>query len=469
MKKKLLSLIAAAALILSGISASAAESKDGPKSIKPLDTHAVSEKLDTITSNLSEAVPLDEEQISSLVEYQIDTYMTTEQFANDKDIIPGSEDTWVPLYDLEGNHFADMVPLVDNGNGEVGYITMGAIEDGFTQYMMAWDTSLLNALRDALQQEPGSQAVFFPPMDYGIQYGQGAERRIYRFNMGNYSLVDVTANIAENAEDVSKQYQIIRSSENAEKTELALSNATRVEAYKAHGIPAIEENATETLNRASYPKEDVRLSCEWKSNYNFVIIVDPVTYERSYGGNQNWYNEQSKRNNGCGPVAAANIMYYMSTLSDKYKNLYPHSNKSKAEFLKFMNTMYSVINPSAAGEFYYENFANDLTNWAKKQGVTVIPRTQSYTYGANSTCASFIKGALNDDKPVASLNVDASAYYDPSTGVKLNWHWITITKYFQDNSGNRWVAVSSWGDRYSIDWNAYWASCNSTGGGLVRF
>ena len=130
---------------------------------------AIEAKLNSITSNLAEATPLAEQEIISLVRAQIATYVQTEDVVDPNNIAPGETDTWIPLHDLEGNHFADLVPLVNEENVEIGFITMGAITDGFVKYMLGWNVKLLDAYRKELSRNPDAQAVFFPPLEYGLQ------------------------------------------------------------------------------------------------------------------------------------------------------------------------------------------------------------------------------------------------------------------------------------------------------------
>ncbi len=480
MKRTLASLLAAVFLLTAGMSVSAEDAK------APMETgnerEQIAARLDTITSDLWEAAALDEAQISALAEYQIGTYMQTESFAQGKDIVPGDESTWVPLYDLEGTHFADLVPLVEVGNGEVGFITMGAIADGFSQYMMGWSTELLDACRKALEEDPQAQAVFFPPMEYGLQSGTGVNRRIYQFNMSDYSLEDITGAVAEHAEDFARQYQIIRSPEHEEKTELALANAERMEMGLAPQATLQAAKArsgqAQAFSLAAVTKEDVRLVNEAQGK--FVPVYDSSkTY---YGGHQEWYKAPTDENgnpvigsisgrekNGCGPVAAANIMYYMSKEKTAFKMLYPYTSLEKSTFLEFMITMYNVINPAVFGETSLNSFGSDVKSWAKKQGVTLT----SHVYPASSynrvASADAIKAGLKKNKPVAALNLKYG-YVDPEKGVGVGWHWVTITKYFQSTDDTRWIAVSTWGRRQSLSWDAYWEACHSAyGSGYAWF
>lgn len=82
---------------------------------------------------------------------------------------------------------------------------------------------------------------------------------------------------------------------------------------------------------------------------------------------------------------------------------------------------------------------------------------------SKGTCANFIKSALRDDKPVGSPNL-------AKTGEE-QWHWVTITKYYQGSDDNRWIAISTMGKRRGIDWDAYYANMSSAvlKGGFAYF
>lgn len=55
---------------------------------------------------------------------------------------------------------------------------------------------------------------------------------------------------------------------------------------------------------------------------------------------------------------------------------------------------------------------------------------------------------LNEDRPVAMCMLESNGFADAE---KFKWHWMTITKYYQDTSDMRWVAFSSWGKRYRVN------------------
>ncbi len=201
-------------------------------------------------------------------------------------------------------------------------------------------------------------------------------------------------------------------------------------------------------------------------------MLSSGTKKTYYGGNQSWYDEDKMKNNGCGPVAAANTLCYMSS-SSTYEELYPYTNLSKTSFKKFMVTMYNTISPGVLGETSHSGFADKVVKWTKSQGVSLTAHKGVISFGANTAAANDIKAGLKKDKPVAILNLNKFyANTNPPPRDDLGWHWITATKYFQAPDNTRWLGLSSWGRRIGIDWDFYYKSFGaqgSLGGGYVWF
>lgn len=275
--------------------------------------------------------------------------------------------------------------------------------------------------------------------------------------MSDFSLHDTTTTVAKNAEFFESTYNSIRSVDNATKT--------------ARDLSGDEQYMTSASKSVSV--EDVRLSCEWNDS-----IFAPVTEVKNgktityYGGDQAWFNDD-RSTTGCGPVAAANIMYYLSLSSSKYENLYPYSSASKALFTIFMGTMYKQINPSSwFGEASYSSFADDTVKWAKGRNVNLTVHKAMITFDGKIPITNGIKDGLRKDKPVAIVNLN-KWYHDETANADVGWHWVTVTKYYQSSSDKRWIAVSTWGKRLSLNWDAYYQSMAdplpSLGGGYVWF
>lgn len=431
------------------------------------------------SSNLSEAEQLSDAKIELLADYQIHTYIQTEDEAQGRTITAALSETWIPLHDIAGNQFAAIVPLVADSSEEVGYIVVGALADGYPNYLLAWDTKLLECYRRELENDADVMAVFVPPLDFGIIKRNGPSVSYFAVDGGSYTLSDITDSVFENTDKFSEYYQCIRSESNASVTSEHIERMSLAYQQKDPSAFLSKEKESYSTNgrgpsKISTPVEDVRL----KNEADFVPVYS--SSKTFYGGDQGWWEDKAvmgeniepqKASTGCGPVAAANIMYYMAKSDSKYSKLYPYSTISRTNFMKFMNTMYNVVAPSLAGEFSLDSWTSDLQGWAKSYwGVTITPyKKQVLISTTKDSCASFIKAGLKDNRPVGSLNLHLT-YKDEATGDKYGWHWVTITKYYQGVSDNRWIAVSSWGERKSISWDPYWQAIhNPPGGGFAYF
>ena len=194
------------------------------------------------------------------------------------------------MSDLESSCFAYLVPLVDQEDGEIGYITMGAIEDGFTKYMLAWDTGLLESYRDILGSMPEAVPVFFQPLQYGYWIDGEEIKEIFLLQDDGSEAVNITASVAENAEQLTASYRAVRSSENANRLKSSLDMAEQI------------QQSGPARAAAKVAVEDVRLSCEWKGTDKFVPIVDNKG-KTWYGGNQDWYEDSGRKSNGWWPCS----------------------------------------------------------------------------------------------------------------------------------------------------------------------
>lgn len=81
------------------------------------------------------------------------------------------------------------------------------------------------------------------------------------------------------------------------------------------------------------------------SSHTDFIIKDFKTGESFYGGNQAWFESNTRAYAGCGPVAAANLFL---SLAGKYpahidKNSSPFSINSKDDFIDLMNDIYATM------------------------------------------------------------------------------------------------------------------------------
>lgn len=127
--------------------------------------------------------------------------------------------------------------------------------------------------------------------------------------------------------------------------------------------------------------------------------------------------------------------------------------------------MYSYISPGPFGETSVSSFASNVENYAAAKNVTLNRVTSNASFTLDNT-ADYVKAGLTIDSPVATLNLSKFS------GYQYEWHWMTITKYYRDTNDNRWIAVSTWSQRRSINYRTHFdaiTSFLSLGGGFMYF
>lgn len=171
-----------------------------------------------------------------------------------------------------------------------------------------------------------------------------------------------------------------------------------------------------------------------------------------YGGNQNWFKEKNKIYNGCGPIAAANILYFEKRKRDKNVN-----------YKQLMEDFYNNIKPGLLGLTSINKFIKAVLDYGKTQGIDLkyeklIKRNKNFTY---SSALNFIINGIIKDVPVAALNLDIRKKS------KFSWHWVLITGVVR-KSNKDFLKISSWGKKYFIDFSKVY-DYMAYGGGFVYF
>ena len=404
-----------------------------------------------VDTSLASAKLLDKNSVLAIAKYHINNYMKNDSQTKGKIITPSSD--FINLYDLDDNLFAYMVPLLENGN-EIGYITVGAIEDGFDTYSIYISDNYTSKVKAKIQQKKelisktaDSKLVFIPSLYYFIKVKDGQTEKYFDISQDINNDIDATNNVISKKEEIKKIYSTIRSNEN--KTLLQKN----IQSVTSASTSAQQLSATVTV-------EDVRLVNEAQGSF-VPVFYGTTTF---YGGNQNWYSDSTKRSRGCGPTAAANITNYLAKgYPYQWGKLYSQPSMYELDFIKHMDLMYGYLTPGVVGVVQLSAFADGVEAWARfnNQPLSRVTFTDSLT---QDNMANFIKYGLIDDQPVATLNLQP-----PNTGYEYAWHWMTITKYFRDVNDNRFLAVSSWGTRYSINYYQHFNAINLYGGGNIYF
>jgi hypothetical protein len=174
-----------------------------------------------------------------------------------------------------------------------------------------------------------------------------------------------------------------------------------------------------------------------------------------YGGSQEWFSDSGLKNTGCGPTAAANITAHMASKTSWGRSLYGYNINfnAKTDFAKHMDEVAKHVSPlPLIGMPSYSAWASSVVNFASSRGVSIHPYYQTTAKTLDNT-SNYIKSGLSSGMPVALL-----MYYNPKL-TTYSWHWMTITKYFRDGADNRYIAVSTWGQRHVLNWK--WVFENS--------
>lgn len=202
----------------------------------------------------------------------------------------------------------------------------------------------------------------------------------------------------------------------------------------------------------------------------FVPLSEPGTDQPTYGGKQAWFAKKSRRTRGCGPVAAANIIWYLAGSGEGYRPLCPGRDASRESFLGLMDAMYAELAPAyMGGLFSRRRFARRVVRWAERRGVPLIAHQIGPRFHSREECLEMIRQGLEQDKPVAALNLKLR--HTVPSGENFGWHWVTITGLREDPDGRAWMEASSWGRRFLVDWEGYWQACRRAvlPGGFVWF
>ncbi|MBP1903863.1 hypothetical protein J2Z32_000475 [Paenibacillus turicensis] len=380
--------------------------------------------------SLNNAKFLEKEEVLQIVQNNLDGYLSTDIQTYGKKLIASKD--FLPLYDLDHNIFAYMVPIIEQDQ-EVGYITVGAIVDGYATYEInIQPQKTLSNIRAMMQKNEDDmkgnnvEIVFIPPFDYLLKVSDSDGNDRY-FDLA-IDDQDVTEKVIQRKADLVEGYARIRKPQNEEHIQSLLESTS--------------------FTTTAVPVENVALTIE--NNYGMFIPVEYSSGNYSYGGDQGWYSTSTKRERGCGPVAAANITNYLAKIknSSLYGNLYVGNTSSKTDFVSHMDKLYSYINPGLFGEISVNSFKSSVEKFASDRGVSLNGVTNSSSFTLDNV-ANYIKAGLNINSPVATLNTKKWSDYE------YEWHWMTITKYYRDGNDNRWIAVSTWGQRRSIDYRVH--------------
>jgi len=346
--------------------------------------------------------------------------------------VKGIDKDFIEVYDSNCELFAYMVTILDDNNNSVGFMTIGAFDSDHSLYDIYLNSEVIDFIHSLAKQN--ARIIFSPPVDYYVEKN------------GNYYLLELNEKIKI---DVSDSFYSNRDLKDI------IYNDLKSKKHEDHSASILDHEGQDFSILTSE-----RVSLRNPLISNFVPVTDGTnTY---YGGNQNWYGTSTKRNRGCGPVAAANITsYFARKTGTYYNNLYRPSSLTKSNFVKHMDDLYATIQPGVLGT-WWSRFNNGVENFTANRGAPLnrVIDNSSFTVGNTS---NYIKAGLNRDSPVAILNMQPAGSYEYKA------HWMVVTEFIVNSSGQRFIRVSTWGQYRLISYDTWFASTRIYGGGLVYF
>jgi hypothetical protein len=181
------------------------------------------------------------------------------------------------------------------------------------------------------------------------------------------------------------------------------------------------------------------------------------------GGLQDWYGTIWQRRAGCGPTTASNLIWYLSKTQTAMETLCQAADSTQASFLILMETVFNYITPGRGGVNTTRIFTDGAIQYGLDRNVPIgaqvldIPMVR-HKRPTPKALGDFILDAINDDLPVAFLNLSNGALKNLDT-----WHWVTILGM---DTNSMWATICDQGLSWDIDL-AKWLKTTVLGGGMV--
>ena len=179
---------------------------------------------------------------------------------------------------------------------------------------------------------------------------------------------------------------------------------------------------------------------------------------------RNGFLTEQQRLTGCGPSAAANILFYL----DRKDNA-DCCGRNRGDLLAFMEDAWTSITPEKNGIPSTGLFREKLEQYANRHGrlfqyFTLDIPPQRSEQPPLSTVVEFIRQGLQSDVPVAFLNLDHGEEENLES-----WHWVTIAALTSAaNLETAYIAICDEGIEKQINLKL-WLETTVQGGGFVYF
>ncbi len=190
--------------------------------------------------------------------------------------------------------------------------------------------------------------------------------------------------------------------------------------------------------------------------------IDYLRIEGSelYGCDQEWYGKPWQRLSGCGPTAASMISLYQIHPKKKPKTI----EDAKAT----MNIIWNYVTPGFGGinrlDRFYNGYSKYLTslNIVHFNHALEIPKNIEHRPDL-SQVISFIRSGLEDDAPVAFLNLNNGKVHNLDA-----YHWVIINGLDLSDPNAVYAYILDGGKRLVINLSL-WLETTTASGGFVYF
>lgn len=159
-----------------------------------------------------------------------------------------------------------------------------------------------------------------------------------------------------------------------------------------------------------------------------LIIADEASGTASFGGDQEWYDDEWRKRAGCGPTCAANVTAYLALTRPALRALYAGEDMRREMFRAHMEDVYRFVTPGNMGLNRLEMFTDGIGEFARSRGLSL----RAHVFEAHGNMfrgrpqvrelAEFVCAGLAADCPVAFLNLTNGRVKNLQS-----WHWVTIT------------------------------------------
>lgn len=200
------------------------------------------------------------------------------------------------------------------------------------------------------------------------------------------------------------------------------------------------------------------------SHVDYLQVTNAGSNEIFCGSDQEWFPTEQQRLTGCGPSAAANILFYL----DRKDNA-DCCGRNRGDLLAFMEDAWTSITPEKNGIPSTGLFREKLEQYANRHGrlfqyFTLDIPPQRSEQPPLSTVVEFIRQGLQSDVPVAFLNLDHGEEENLES-----WHWVTIAALTSAaNLETAYIAICDEGIEKQINLKL-WLETTVQGGGFVYF